>query len=104
MSSSLRQGVKLANLTSQELATISNIPVQVPPPGIIPNFDNPDSNSKTFFIVTSILLVLTILLIVNRFYVKTYIIRKYTTDDCEFVDTFNKKFADTVKSLALLQL
>ena len=85
MSSSLRQGAIFGNLTAHQLAKITNIPVLLPPPGVRPNFDNPESNSQTFFVVTSILLVIATLLTANRVYAKTCIIRKYTTDDCRFL-------------------
>ncbi|KAI4178328.1 MAG: hypothetical protein LQ346_007490 [Caloplaca aetnensis] len=82
MSSSLRQGAVLANLTSHQLAALSDVPMLAPPPGVKPSLRDPEHNSKPFFIVTSILLFLMAILIINRAYAKTYIVRKYTWDDC----------------------
>ncbi|KAL8836864.1 MAG: hypothetical protein Q9170_002755 [Blastenia crenularia] len=81
MSSSLREGALFANLTSQQLAVFTNVPMMPPPPGLKTNLQNPSRNSNPFFIVTSILLFVMTVLIINRIYAKTYIIRKYTWDD-----------------------
>lgn len=82
MASSLREGAILANLTSHQLAALSDVPMLAPPPGVKTNLHDPDSNNEPFFVVTSILLCLMTILIVNRIYAKTYIVRKYTWDDC----------------------
>ena len=85
MSSSLREGAIFANFTVHDLAAFSDIPVLLPPPGIKPNFENPDGNNKTFFALTSILLLVATILIANRIYVKIHIVRKYTLDDCKII-------------------
>ena len=55
-----------------------------PPPGVTSNFVDPPSNGLPFFVVTSILLVLVVVSVINRVYAKAFIIRKWTMDDCEF--------------------
>ena len=73
----------LANLGPQELYILSHTPAIPPPPGIEPNFINPTSNSQPLIVVTSLFLGLTTLFALNRAYVKTFIVRKFSWDDCE---------------------
>lgn len=96
MSSSLRQGAVLANLTSHQLAALSDVPMLAPPPGVKPSLRDPEHNSKPFFIVTSILLFLMAILIINRAYAKTYIVRKYTWDDCKLESTKSRVQANAM--------
>lgn len=83
MSSSIQEAAVLANLTSHQLAALSDVPILPPPPGLEPNLHNAEHNGSPFFIVTSVLLFLTTILMINRAYAKTYIVRKYTWDDCK---------------------
>lgn len=71
------------NLTSLDPSTLSNIPLLSPPAGVTPNFANPASNIQPFLIVTSVSLGIMLMFVVNRTYVKTFLIRKYSWDDCE---------------------
>lgn len=60
---------------------LSKIPLQAPPPGVVSNFENPDSLSalpKVFIYVT---LPPMALFLVLRFYVRSTISRKVGIDD-----------------------
>lgn len=74
----------LSQLTPEELQLLSNYSIGQPPPGVTPNFSNPPSHGQTQIVVTSILLGISIIFVLNRFYIKTFVVRKYTWDDREF--------------------
>lgn len=74
----------LAALTPEELASLTDVPVTQPPDGQVPDLDNPVQYDQPFFVVTSILLVVSFLLFLNRSYCKIFIVRKLTWDDCKF--------------------
>ncbi len=75
------------NLDSQDSYTLSNTPAIQPPPGVEPNFVNPASNRQPLIVVASLFLGLTSIFALTRAYVKTFIIRKYSWDDCELIHT-----------------
>lgn len=70
----------LSNMSSEELASYPALP---PPPGILPNFDNTANRNVAFLAVTSLLLGIMALFVLNRLYAKKVLIRKYTWDDCK---------------------
>ncbi|QSZ34645.1 hypothetical protein DSL72_007499 [Monilinia vaccinii-corymbosi] len=67
----------LADLTPEQLA----MPARQPPPGVVPNFANPDSTGHIFIIVGTIMLTLMLVLASLRFYTKIFVIRLITWDD-----------------------
>ena len=73
----------LANLTAEELGALSNYPALPPPSGIEPNFATPESQNQPLLIVTSLLIGIMGLFFLNRVYIKTFVSRKYSWDDCE---------------------
>lgn len=66
------------NVSDQQLATVTAYP---PPVGIESNFVNPENRNRPLYVVTSLLLGIMILFIINRAYTKTFIVRKYSWDD-----------------------
>ncbi len=70
-------------MTPQELAALSHYPLPPPPAGVQSNFANPKNRNRPFFIVDSLLLGVMAAFFLNRIYAKTYIIRKYSWDDCK---------------------
>ena len=72
----------LDSLTPQELDALSGVPALAPPPGVQSNFVNPQNQSLSFYIVTSILFVAMVIFFSNRAYTKLFIVRKYSWDDC----------------------
>ena len=75
------------NLDPQELYSLSHTPAIQPPPGVEPNFVNPADNREPLIVVASLFLSLTSIFALTRAYVKTFIIRKYSWDDCELEQT-----------------
>ena len=71
------------DLDPQKLYALSNTPAIQPPPGVEPNFANPVNNRQPLIVVSSLFLGLTSIFALTRAYVKTFIIRKYSWDDCE---------------------
>ena len=71
----------LAVLTPEELSTLSNVSVIPPPKGITSNFTDPENQNLANVVVTSVLFGIMILAVLNRIYVKSFIIRKYSADD-----------------------
>lgn len=70
----------LSNMSPEELASYPALP---PPLGILPNFDNAPNRNMTFLAVTSLLLGIMALFVLNRLYAKKVLIRKYKWDDCK---------------------
>ena len=61
---------------------LASIPALEPPPGIMPDFNKPESLAAVAFIITSaIFLVLMMTAFTLRLYVKVSIKRKFGTDD-----------------------
>lgn len=60
------------------------IPALAPPPGVIPNFDNPTSSSSICLVVIAVTLPLMIAFLALRAYVRLRIARALGTDDCTF--------------------
>lgn len=58
------------------------LPAGIPPPGVIPNFVNPESRGPVSVIVCTIAMVLMISFVMIRFYAKLGIIRRRNWDDC----------------------
>lgn len=71
----------ISPLTPQELQLLSNYPVLAPPEGMLSDFANPPNHGKPQIVVTSLLLCIAAIFVLNRVYTKTFIIRKYTLDD-----------------------
>ena len=75
----------------QESQYLSKYPILPPPEGVASNFTNPINHGKPQVVVTSLLLGITVVFVLNRFYMKTFIARKYTLDDrksCRCVQFF----------------
>ena len=57
------------------------LPALALPPGVTPNFANPENKGPTLVIVGAILLGLVVLALANRAYSKLYIVQKASWDD-----------------------
>ena len=73
----------IGSLTPAELAGLSNIPAATPPPGVVPNFVDPENQNRGFYAVTGTLFGVMLVLFINRLYVKFLKIQKYWWDDCK---------------------
>ena len=58
-----------------------NLPAGKAPPGVEVNMENPPSNGYILVTVSSILLAIMLGFVMNRFYTKVYIARKFSWDD-----------------------
>lgn len=64
---------------------VSNLPLSPPPPGVTPNFKNPESRADQIYISAGICLPLILLFAALRIYAKISILKKKRTwDDCEW--------------------
>lgn len=66
-----------------DLTAYANMPALTPPPGVTPNFTNPESQSFRFVVSGAVLLGIMAIFLCSRFYTKCFIRRKATWDDCE---------------------
>ena len=62
----------------------SGLPGLLPPPGVISNFVNPESQGGTYTGVATAIIVTMILLVTNRQYTKYFIIQRLGWDDCRY--------------------
>lgn len=60
---------------------LSHIPVGAPPPGVIPNFENPPSEAKLIIIISTICLCFMIPIALIRVYSRIWITRSFGWDD-----------------------
>ncbi|AEO59732.1 hypothetical protein MYCTH_2308231 [Thermothelomyces thermophilus ATCC 42464] len=57
------------------------IPAAPPPPGVTPNFENPESSSHQLIIVSVVFPVFSFFFLIPRLYLASFILRKWHTDD-----------------------
>ena len=76
----------LSELTPQELAFLTSYPILPPPAGVQPNFGYAKNRNLPFFVVDSILLGVMATFFLNRVYTKSFIVRKYSWDDCKHIE------------------
>ncbi|KAL2186503.1 hypothetical protein L209DRAFT_755200 [Thermothelomyces heterothallicus CBS 203.75] len=57
------------------------IPAAPPPPGVTPNFENPESSSHQLIIVSVVFPVFSFFFLIPRLYSASFILRKWHTDD-----------------------
>lgn len=62
---------------------LSQIPAGRPPPGVVPNFKNPESLADSVIIVNSIFLALMLVFLTIRIYTKQFIAHGLGWDDCK---------------------
>lgn len=70
----------LAHMTPEQLA---KTPAAKPPKGVIPNLVNPHSEGHVLIIVGSIFMAIMFIFSGIRFYMKLFVRRKTTADDCK---------------------
>jgi len=58
-------------------------PASMPPPGVRPNFQSPNTQAHVFYAEGSTLLVLMLCFFAVRIYTKCRILRKLAWDDCK---------------------
>jgi len=58
------------------------IGAQPPPPGVTPNFDNPESKAYQVIIASVVSPAIALVFLLLRLYTKRYIIGKLNIDDC----------------------
>ena len=59
------------------------IPALEPPPGVVPNFIDPYTRGPMLLALSAVAIGIMYLFVIFRFYVKFYVQRKLTWDDCE---------------------
>ena len=66
-----------------------NTPMAAPPPGVIPNFVNPDSRGGETIVTVTICLALMVPFFVMRIYSRAFVTRSLGWDDCKDDSTEN---------------
>jgi hypothetical protein len=56
-----------------------------PPPGVIPNFEHPESRGNQVVVTIAVLLPLATLVLSLRLYTRRMIVRTMGSDDCKFL-------------------
>lgn len=73
------------DVSPEELAILSQVPTETPPPGVESNFEESSSLKRPTVIVVSILLVLVFIFLTIRVHVKILITKKLTWDDGKYI-------------------
>lgn len=68
------------DLTNPALA---KYPLALPPPGVIPNFVNPESHAYQLIITVAVCLSLVVVAVFMRLYTKQFITHSMGWDDCK---------------------
>ncbi len=69
------------SLTPEQMA---QTPASKPPPGVVPNFVDPPSGAPVLIAVGTVLLAIMLVFACIRFYVKAFVRRNVTADDCKW--------------------
>lgn len=64
-----------------------DLPASAPPPGVVPNFDHPQSRALEAHVGMGICIGITFIVVILRIYVKLAITHMWGWDDCEHVDS-----------------
>ena len=63
-------------------SSLSSLPLAPPPPGVTPNFVNPESRTDQIYVISAVWLAFMILMMMVRMYAKFFVLRSRTWDDC----------------------
>ncbi|KAF2449025.1 hypothetical protein P171DRAFT_441295 [Karstenula rhodostoma CBS 690.94] len=74
-----------SSLTPEEIAILKITPAVTPPLGVVSDFANPPTIKNIQYGITSPLMAFMLLVSLNRFYVKTFLMKKYGWDDLTLV-------------------
>lgn len=66
-----------------DLSASQHVPATIPPPGVTPDFENPESRGSVHIITGAVLLALMILFYAIRIYAKVFVIKRFHWDDCK---------------------
>ena len=69
-------------------ALLDELPALLPPPGVQPNFANPEDHGPALAAVATVLAFFTLVSYGVRMYTKVFIVRRTTWDDCEAEESF----------------
>jgi hypothetical protein len=67
-----------------DLSAVQNFPAATPPPGVIPNFKNPESRGSVFVVSSAFLVGFMVFFFAVRAYAKICIIKRLHWDDRQF--------------------
>ena len=56
-----------------------------PPPGVVPNFEHPESRGHLIILVTAILLPIATFVLALRIYTRVALVRYLGSDDCKLI-------------------
>ena len=73
-----------APLTPQQLQQLLNGPAEKPPPGVLPNFNDPSNLDTAFIITLTFCITFATLAFLLRIYTKIFLIRSVAYEDCEY--------------------
>ncbi|MCJ1254964.1 hypothetical protein MMC24_002780 [Lignoscripta atroalba] len=62
-------------------SSLSSLPLAPPPPGVTPNFVNPESRTDQIYVISAVWLAFMILMMMVRMYAKFFVLRSRTWDD-----------------------
>jgi hypothetical protein len=62
---------------------MAKTPAGKPPPGVVPNFEDPESTGHLLIIVGSVVMAIMLVTATLRFYTRIFIRRKAAADDCK---------------------
>jgi len=77
----LRHGQYLFASNMDRVPDIGDMPAGVPPPGVIPNFTDPETRVSRIDVSAAVCLPLIIIFASFRLYAKAFIVKKRTWDD-----------------------
>lgn len=83
---------------------LSQIPAGTPPPGVIPNFVNPDTKANAVTAVSVVMMTITALMVSARLWSNFSSMRKFYVDDCRSSNFQNLHSTDAIQTFVLSRL
>jgi hypothetical protein len=71
-------------MSPEKLAKLMEGPAAKPPPGVVPNFDNPPNSNQKIRILCILASVIGTLFVIMRLYTRLVLLRKIMFEDCTF--------------------
>ncbi|KAJ3554721.1 hypothetical protein NPX13_g10540 [Xylaria arbuscula] len=96
------RSINLSNLTLEQQEEVLNGPALPPPPGVVPNFDNPPNRNQVAIAVNVACSMVTIVVVFLRAYAKIFCMKKLRWEDYLVVPAFATFVASMITEVWVL--
>jgi hypothetical protein len=79
-------------MSPEQFAKLMEGPAAKPPPGVVPNFDNPPNSNQKITILCILAATIGMLFVIMRLYTRIVLLRKIMFEDSTFTFPFHSLF------------